>query len=618
MKKLLTLVVLLGMLLSLQVSFVGAQEPDPTDAPEPTVYVVQEGDTAESIATLFGISVDELLTANELGDAGEIEPGLELIIPPAQDPTQEATEEPTAEPTQEATEEPTAEPTQEATEEPTAEPTQEATEEPTAEPTQEPTEEATVEPTAEPTDEGPAGRTVESTPVPTPEPLDTPSDVESEEIGAMGASSASYTSYIFVANPRSTGGATYAYKFYPSDGSPAIDLAGGTLNGFGSASLDMAKALSGSFRGSGAIESSDELFAVVMNYTTSGGDFTVHAGYNGGSDTLYAPAIVKNWGGTQKQNSRIVIQNASGATISTVTVQFINRDTGAVDKTITKNNLAAGYPWFIEVKDQLSASQWIGSAIINASGEIAATVETLYGGYEAAFGHETVAAGSNRLCSPTAMWYYGSQQQASFLAVQNPNNFTIAVDITYYDLNNRRVGSTIKDTIPALSKKSYRPTDTGDSRQSYLGSAVVDVFTANRSGPANAMAIHNIAFWNATTPASSFDLVPCGTTGGSTRQVLPMLLWDKLGKRSFVAIQNVGTSNVNITVRYYNPNGTKVHEKTYTNVAKFIKVNSRPSDFTSSSWQGSMVIEATGNIAALVTTVTTDNRWLGSYTGLGF
>jgi hypothetical protein len=46
MKKLLTFLVLVGLLLSLQVSFVSAQEP--ADTPEPTTYVVEERDTAET------------------------------------------------------------------------------------------------------------------------------------------------------------------------------------------------------------------------------------------------------------------------------------------------------------------------------------------------------------------------------------------------------------------------------------------------------------------------------------------------------------------------------------------------------------------------------------------
>ena len=80
MKKLLTLLVLVGLLLSLQVSFVSAQESDPPDV---TTYKVKKGDTWDSIAEEFDISVEALLAANELSDDVQIEDlvGETLVIP---------------------------------------------------------------------------------------------------------------------------------------------------------------------------------------------------------------------------------------------------------------------------------------------------------------------------------------------------------------------------------------------------------------------------------------------------------------------------------------------------------------------------------------------------------
>lgn len=48
---------------------------------EPTVYVVQAGDTLGSIASRFGISLDDLLRANGLTDPDYVQVGQELVIP---------------------------------------------------------------------------------------------------------------------------------------------------------------------------------------------------------------------------------------------------------------------------------------------------------------------------------------------------------------------------------------------------------------------------------------------------------------------------------------------------------------------------------------------------------
>jgi LysM repeat protein len=57
-------------------------EVPPTNTPvEPTVYIVQAGDTLSSIARKFDVSLDNLLRANGLTDPDYVQVGQELIIP---------------------------------------------------------------------------------------------------------------------------------------------------------------------------------------------------------------------------------------------------------------------------------------------------------------------------------------------------------------------------------------------------------------------------------------------------------------------------------------------------------------------------------------------------------
>ena len=535
-------------------------------------------------------------------------------------PGQEAGDEVTPTPT--PTEEVDVEPTEEAAppEAPVVEPTEEVvlTEEPTEEAT--PTEEASEEPTPEVTDGAP--------PLP---PGDAESvsiggeDVDQAEMGAAGATTANYTSMIFLANTTS-GDANYTFTFYPVSGGSSISADGGTLSGHGATSVDLSDVseVGDEFLGSAVIDSDAQLAAALMNYTASGGDFTITNGYGEGAALLYAPAVVNSYSSVL-QTSHLYIQNASSSNVN-VEVTLTDRQRSGTghpdDRTLSKNNLAAGYAWHINMGDTFGSTSWVGSALIEATGgNVVATVQTLYGGAEAAFGMESMTAGSNRLCSPTAMWDYSSLGQRTYLAVLNPSDDPISIDLKYYDKNNNQIGSTYTVGIEGKSKLSFTPKNVLPTVGNYIGSATVDVFNAARTGPADALATHNIAFVGSTTPASSFDLISCGSSGGSTRQIIPLLLWDKLSRRSFIAIQNVSSNPIDITTTLYNADGSqKGSAITTTGVQPDIKIGrSLVSDFgVSSNWQGSMVIESTGNIAVLVTVNSVDGRWVGSYTGIPF
>jgi LysM repeat protein len=70
-------------------------EPSPVISPTPSTYVVQPGDTLSEIARTYGVTVDAIVEANNLGDADAIiNEGQVLVIPApsAPAPEGEATE----------------------------------------------------------------------------------------------------------------------------------------------------------------------------------------------------------------------------------------------------------------------------------------------------------------------------------------------------------------------------------------------------------------------------------------------------------------------------------------------------------------------------------------------
>ncbi len=52
-----------------------------SETPTGPVYIVQEGDTLSSIAQRFGVSVDELVTYNQLSNPDILKEGDQLVIP---------------------------------------------------------------------------------------------------------------------------------------------------------------------------------------------------------------------------------------------------------------------------------------------------------------------------------------------------------------------------------------------------------------------------------------------------------------------------------------------------------------------------------------------------------
>lgn len=55
----------------------------PTPAPAPLLYTVRSGDTLSKIAQAFGVSLQDLIAANNITDANRIAVGQQLIIPAA-------------------------------------------------------------------------------------------------------------------------------------------------------------------------------------------------------------------------------------------------------------------------------------------------------------------------------------------------------------------------------------------------------------------------------------------------------------------------------------------------------------------------------------------------------
>ena len=127
------------------------ETPTPTSTSDANIYVVKPGDTPIGIANRFGISVDELMSYNNIKDPSSLRVNQELKIPPQAT----ATPSPTSTPT--PTSAPSPGPTQTATPTPTK--TASATRTPKTKATTSPTATVTPAPTNTPTPQAASGPT---------------------------------------------------------------------------------------------------------------------------------------------------------------------------------------------------------------------------------------------------------------------------------------------------------------------------------------------------------------------------------------------------------------------------------------------------------------------------
>lgn len=587
MKKLLTFAVLLGLLLSLQVSFVGAQEPDQAETPPPTIYTVVVGDTADSIAAMFGISVSDLLAANGLSSPGEIVVGMTLVIPPAaqptEEPTEEVTEQPTAEPTEEVTEEPTVEPTQEATEEPTEEATEEPTAEPTEEATEQPTEVATEQPTAEPT----------AVPTETPTPVVDESDGDVSVQGSFNPGTG--VSRIAVMNTDSAGPAAYNILFYgQSAGSDdTTTLASqGPLNYRGVAYYDLATlglAFGSGWIGSAVIEADKEVFAAV-DQTYSGGQYTGGDGLNGeayesttpATDIFLPYATQAATGNVSKDRfSRITIQGTQSSGTTNLTISYWDQNgndvaacnSGNTSRTLEGSRSISFEPVF---KCATAGEVFNGSMRIVASDPVNVTFDGSWAsGWKTAYNGIDATKASNKLYFPSIFRRLpnGPWEQWSNIFVQNTSGTQVTARVTWY-----KIGQTTETfhwdiTLPPFSAKEIntRVGGTGFTNptaaeiaalgSNFNGGAVVE----KTSGPDNALVgvAHN--FWGSSFLGGSTYAALTESEAGATVYA-PFAYRQKSGSNwtqwSKITVMNITGSPVSVEVKYYNPDGSLHYDLT--------------------------------------------------------
>ena len=380
----------------------------------------------------------------------------------------------------------------------------------------------------------------------------------------------------------------------------------------GSLSLDTAAIpdLPNGFAGSAVVSSSQPVSAVFIGFDAINPDIdrTIYTGYAEGSTSAYVPAISNAYA---DQTSTLVVQNVETGPI-TVSIRYYERFSGSLTATVNDTIPSSASHYYDSGNlpgPQQLPSGWSGAALVQSSGgRLVAAVHQPYLSSGKAVSFEALATVGNAVFLPSALLRYPPQMQTTFIAVQNTQASAVDVKITFYDRAGAAVGS-VAGAIEGFRKQSWNPGSAGIAA-GYIGSAVVQA-----SGPV--AAVVNIG--SDTDLAMAYDGVP----SGYTKVALPYVRWsptnDPKGWRTYIAAMNVSqTTPAAITVRYYDASGSLVRSETLNNIAPNTKGNHNPGLFLgeNGTFVGTVEIESSVPIAALVNAITVDGGSSASYTGV--
>ena len=348
--------------------------------------------------------------------------------------------------------------------------------------------------------------------------------------------------------------------------------------------------IAGSFQGTAIMQSDQPLLATLVQIPQGGivKNRPLSNGFTSGTGTTLLATVLKN---TYDYNTVFSVQNVGGAATN-ATVKFYNTSATLVH-TITQNSLAAGAGFYVDA-GTVSAlgSSFNGSAVIEAAAGgslISSAMEmSISGNGVSAF--EGVGQGALKVYMPSAMCNAFGGYNTSF-AVQN-TSLTTPTNVTVKYSN----GIQETKTVLAGSKQSFPACSAAGMPSNFSGAATLESTATNivAIGKAYGLGL-----------SSAF----LGFAQGAQKQYLPYVRWATdvdyaagTQQRTFIAIQNIGTSTIaggQITVKYYGRDGALLGTHTIADALPAgAKTNSNASNagltqfgIYVDGWGGSAVVE---------------------------
>jgi hypothetical protein len=375
-----------------------------------------------------------------------------------------------------------------------------------------------------------------------------------------------------------TGPAVITISFYPEAGATPISIPVPDLaqNAGASIYIGSISQLTPGFKGSAVISSSQPLVATMVQSYAAGTGVVVRPLSNGspaGAASVLVPTLNKNMYG---YTSIVSIQNVDSVGAD-LTVEFVPL-TGT-SWTVSVTNLPAGAAKYYDMgkfTDTHLGASFTGSMRVTAKktgtqtdGAIIAS--SLEAGTSAnlAYSFEGATQTGSTLYMPSAFCKYTAANYTSTYAVQNTGTNPVSVHVVWSNGNSEdytNIAGGAKVSIPGCGT-------TVANAAGFIGSATLTSTGGNIVGMAKIS--------NNQGLLTAF----LGFVDSSNKIAAPFVRWtethwaDKTRSRSVLAIQNIGSANLNagdVVVTYYDKNGNKVAEQPMPAIAAGGKTNSDP------------------------------------------
>ena len=358
------------------------------------------------------------------------------------------------------------------------------------------------------------------------------------------------------------------------------------------AALWINPALPANWQGSAIVDGSEDLSVVVRNNAAGQANLdngflaigsVVDPAFAQPATTLYAPALyINSFGGL---NSAIYLQNPN-KDAANVTLNFIARatytDLNPVNLTLPANGSTAYF---------LGGSAWVGSLRVTATQPVAVKL-TESQGSTVMRSYNATAVGKKLIYVPAAYkTYYGFN---TGIVIQNLHASSATnVTITYCD---RLYTTCYTETIPGglPAQKAYGIN---------LGTTTA-IPPANWTGSVKVESTGNVPLALAVTNSNSVGGYDFSATGNGGKLIyLPRAARNAGGRTTGYTIRNITNGNVTVTTTYYDVNGALHPGGLRTDIltpAKVVGYHQSLDGFLADGWEGSIVIESTGNVAVIM------------------
>lgn len=360
------------------------------------------------------------------------------------------------------------------------------------------------------------------------------------------------------------------------------------------------------FLGSAVVSANQPVSATWLGYdvTNPAVNRTLYNGFTEGASLVYVPSISN---GYNDQTSTLAVQNSENSPTN-ITIRFFERFTGAQTAAVTDTltpNTAHYYDVGALPGGQSLPAPWTGDALVESgtSKVVAAVHQPRLTGTGASM-FEGVSVAGTSAYFPSVAYQAGDRRMTTFISVQNATTASTTVDVVFYNANGTTAGSA-RGTLGGYQKQSFSAA-AGGVPAGWAGTAVVKASSA----------VAAVANTNGVELSSAY----AGPSTASLRGSLPFVRWaaatDAKGLRTSIEVMNTDASGpADITVRFYDQNGTLLQAPAFRGVPPYGKATTDPGTFIGDgTFQGTVEVEGTRPVVATVIAAAVDGSMTEAYT----